>query len=62
MAGVYFGAMVPKTQTNQNQISQKRTHWRSHFLMPAGLYSDLMQLNINLPRSVNSSTNTSLLT
>ena len=25
MLGVHFGAIVPKTQTNQNQISQRNT-------------------------------------
>ena len=25
MFGVYFGAMLTKTQTNQNQISQRKT-------------------------------------
>ena len=43
MFGVYFGVMDLKTQTNQNQISQRKTPLKeSFFLKSSGLFSDFM--------------------
>lgn len=41
MSGVYFGAMVPKTPNNKNQISQKKALLKE-LLKPTGLFSNLM--------------------
>ena len=51
MFGVYFEAMVSKTQSNQNQVSQRRDR-RVHFSKSWGSYN-LMSLSFNFPRSVN---------
>ena len=52
MSGVHFGAMVSKTQTNQNQLSQRKTPLKESPFW-ADLLSDLIQLSVNLPKSVN---------
>lgn len=41
------GAMVPKTQTNQNQISQRKTVLKESPLEPADSFSDLTWLSLD---------------
>ena len=56
MSGMYFRAMIPKAQANQNQVSQRKTLLKEYIFKPSGLLSDLMQLSFNLPQSVNPGT------
>ena len=46
---MYFRAMIPKAQANQNQVSQRKTLLKEYIFKPSGLLSDLMQVSFNTP-------------
>ena len=49
---MYFRAMIPKAQANQNQVSQRKTLLKEYIFKPSGLLTDLMQVSFNPPPKV----------
>ena len=49
---MYFRAMIPKAQANQNQVSQRKTLLKEYIFKPSGLLNDLMQVSFNPPPQV----------
>lgn len=49
---MYFRAMIPKAQANQNQVSQRKTLLKEYIFKPSGLLNDLMQVSFNPPPKV----------
>ena len=47
---MYFRAMIPKAQANQNQVSQRKTLLKEYIFKPSGLLSDIMQVSFNTPQ------------
>ena len=49
---MYFGSMVHKTQTNQNQVSHGKTVLKESPFKPSGLLSDFMWVSFSFSKSV----------
>ena len=49
---MYFRAMIPKAQANQNQVSQRKTLLKEYIFKPSGFLNDIMQVSFNPPPKV----------